>query len=82
MFDLWDVSRPFWAAWDVLNLSRPHAVGMSGAVPLPIPYVAVSQYARDVGISPGTFRFEAFVQLVYAQDSDHLTRENERRSAK
>lgn len=73
----------------MLAPSRPMAVGMGGAVPLPIPYGEISRYARDMGLARNATELAECVALVRAQDDAYLehaaathAEEEERRKAK
>lgn len=58
----------YWDAWDVLRFDRQYGA-MGGE--LPIPYMAISQYARDHGIVGDEFR--VFRILLSAVDTEWLT---------
>lgn len=69
---LWDVSVPYWRAFQTLSRSRGYAVGMSGGSPLAVPYSEISAYAKDHGLAATWADLEDTVELVQALDDAYL----------
>lgn len=70
--DVWPICKPYWVAFWVLTESRPLAVGMGGAYPLPIPYSELSLYAKDHGQADTFADLDEFVFLVNQMDQAYI----------
>ena len=68
--ELTEEAEPYFAAFLAVTRDRPIAVGMGGAIVLPVPSWAVEMYARRTGVEE--FEIAEFVDIICAIDDNYV----------
>lgn len=79
---LWESARPYYDAFDQLAPSRQMALGMGGALPLPLRYDDASRYAHDHGFAESSADLQEFWLFLRVQDEVVLAHEAKRQASK